>query len=280
MIHLLIPLIFRHRAVDVKDLDTRFCLSFLLIWTVLVSTSSNTLRIVLTFHLNQLENRIAFCWLWCCFRGKSLLPITSGKDGAQVPLVTVILCLPSRKLQNDTFPSIIYLSNNFPEISCRVWIQRQRSVTASRKTNGTRMDSVRTMVSFLKSSRGTVLFTCTAVLLLQLLFLSQIISPSTTYWSYHFLLSQKYAVSHLAPGVLVLPSTHMAYLPFSVGKFSSCFYLLSTFFCFLSFLFLHTLLPLFHRCSLLSSSLFHTLSHLNLLFFTFLFSLSLWNSSL
>lgn len=60
----------------------------------------------------------------------------------------------------------------------------QRSVTASQKMNCIQMDPVITMASFFKSLWATVLFACTAVLLLQLLFLSQIISPSTMYWFY------------------------------------------------------------------------------------------------
>lgn len=69
---------------------------------------------------------------------------------------------------------------------------------------------------------------------LQLLFLSQIICPSTGETDcITFLLSQNYSFSHLAPGVLVLPSIHIAYLPFSVDKFY--FYFLLTFFLFLFF---------------------------------------------
>lgn len=92
-----------------------------------------------------------------------------------------------------------------------------------------------------------MLFTCTAVLLLWLLFILQIISPVLCTDCIIFLLLQKYSVLHLAPGVLVLvlPSIHAAYLSFSMGKFSSYFYFLITFSCFIAFLFLHILLSLF-----------------------------------
>lgn len=44
-----------------------------------------------------------------------------------------------------------------------------------------------------------------------------------------FLLTQKYSVSHLIPRILVLPSIHISYLPFLVGKVPSSFYFLFTF---------------------------------------------------
>lgn len=93
---------------------------------------------------------------------KYLLPITSRKGWAEVSLITVILHLPSRKTQNDTFPRI-YLPNGFQEISKHVWIQWQRSPMISWKMNDIQMDPVMSMVSSFKPVWGTVLFTCSAV---------------------------------------------------------------------------------------------------------------------
>lgn len=80
---------------------------------------------------------------------------------------------------------------------------------------------------------------------------------------------------HLAPRVCALPSVFTsAYLPFSMGKFSSRFYFLLAFSCSLSFLFLCILLSLSHLFSRLISPLSYSFTSHFAIFFTFLFFLS------
>lgn len=196
------------------------------------------------------------------------MPITSRKDRAQVSLVTVILHLPSRKLENDTFPSNIYLSNNFPAISCHVWIQWQRSTRASQKINCFQIDPV-LWSRFLNPHE----LPC--------------YSPALQFCYYGFYLFRRSYPRYCVPIVSCscyrrntlfciwhqefLFLFFQAFMPrichFPWASFPHIFIFLSLSLVLLPFFFFISSFLFFHLFSLLIPSLFHTLSHLIFLFF-------------